>query len=87
MMNCQQKNSKDKNQRIADRVVVDIVKIWNFVDRQGTVCGPFSLFTSDASYLSTGLTVWISDQRQHHAVPLVEVPHQVELEKHLVTNL
>ncbi|KAL2478507.1 putative protein-like [Forsythia ovata] len=73
-------NSKDKDQQIADGIADD-AKIWHYVDPQGNIQGPFSLYElkrwSDANYFYPGFTVWRSGQSQHDAIPLLDVLHQI----------
>ncbi|XP_022865258.1 uncharacterized protein At5g08430-like isoform X2 [Olea europaea var. sylvestris] len=73
-------NSKNEGQQI-DYGDLCIPPIWHYVDPQGIIQGPFSLYDlkrwSDADYFHPGFTVWRSGQSQHDAVPLLNLLHQI----------
>lgn len=73
-------NSKNEGQQI-DYGDPCIPPIWHYVDPQGIIQGPFSLYDlkrwSDADYFHPGFTVWRSGQSQHDAVPLLNLLHQI----------
>lgn len=73
-------NSKIEGQQIAYGDPCN-PQIWHYVDPQGIIQGPFSLYDlkrwSDADYFYPGFTVWRSGQSQHDAVPLLDLLHQI----------